>query len=85
MRRRLLASVTVLVAVLLLVAVPTVSGKKPGQILDFQSMVGVPKPLTRRPRRRSAASPARACPGSSTRRRATCRPTASSRSRSRAW
>ena len=45
MRRRLLASVTVLVAVLLLVAVPTVSGKKPGQILDFQSMVGVPKAL----------------------------------------
>ena len=49
MRRRLLASVTVLVAVLLLVAVPTVSGKKPGQILDFQSMVGVPRPLTGAP------------------------------------
>ncbi len=46
MRRRLLASVALVVAVLLLVAVPTVSGKKPGQILDFQSMVGVPRPLT---------------------------------------
>lgn len=46
MRRRLLASVALVVAVLLLVTVPTVSGKKPGQILDFQSMVGVPRPLT---------------------------------------
>jgi hypothetical protein len=45
MRPRLLASVALVVAVLLLVAVPTVSGKKPGQIMDFQSMVGVPKAL----------------------------------------
>ena len=45
MRRRLLASGALVAILVLLVAVPTVSGKKPGQILDFQSMVGVPKAL----------------------------------------
>jgi len=45
MRRRLLASGALIAILVLLVAVPTVSGKKPGQILDFQSMVGVPKAL----------------------------------------
>ena len=45
MRRRLLATGVLVGAVLLVAAVPAAVGKKPGQILDFQSMVGVTKAL----------------------------------------
>ena len=45
MRRRLLTSGVLVVAVLLAAAVPAAVGKKPGQILEFGSMVGVTKAL----------------------------------------
>lgn len=45
MRRRLLLSGVLVGAVLLAAAVPAAVGKKPGQILEFGSMVGVTKAL----------------------------------------